>query len=1297
MKSEDASAIEEEAAEAQQFAKGLRAKDKEEESADKGAKSVPFFHLYRFATSQDKLALFLGVLCALANGTSQPLMTIVFGEAVETFTTFSMSNVSDPDTRDRFQDDVIHHTIWFIILSAATFVVAYFQMALWMYVGERQCRRMRQCYYAALLRQEIAWFDATSSGNLTSRLSGDINLIQDGISEKAGLIVQHTSVFLTGLIIAFIKGWKMTLVMLSILPLLVLATTVMEKTISEAAAAVQDAYGRAAAIAEETLSAIRTVAAFGSRDREIARYKVKVDQAMKKGIRKSTVNGVGLGTIMFLLFSAYALGFWYGCKLVMNGEMTGGQVVGVFLVLIDGSMALGQAGPNIAAITTAMGAATKVFSVIDRSPVIDSSLTRGEKPEKVEGALEFRNVTFHYPTRPDVPILEGYSLVINPGETVALVGSSGSGKSTLVALTERFYDPVEGSVFLDNHDVKDLNVQWLRQHVGLVGQEPVLFGASIYQNIAWGAASGGQEPTREEVEEAAKSANAHDFISALPNGYDTLAGAKGALLSGGQKQRIAIARAIIKNPRVLLLDEATSALDTESERIVQSALDRASQGRTTIVIAHRLSTIKDADRIVVMSKGKIVEAGRHDELLHLEGMYASLVQAQALKKLVNTKDAALEEEIGADMGFPSRKDTLQATVIKEEGAEVRRTATKEGHMRGLGKLLSRSSEKEKVGAQKEEVSVKSTRSFPYMRLLRMNLPEKWYVLGGLLGSCVDGAVYPTFALVFAKVSAIFQYVNDPDRFRRDASLWACIFVALAVFSLVAITMKLVLFGISGERLAARMRLASFSVMLRQEMAFFDMEGNGVGSLGSKLSTESDKIKDITGLLIGNIIQIIITVTYSIILAFFNGWKLSLVVLACIPIIGAAEYMQIKSLSGFGEKTKVAYEESAQVACETVESMRTVASLGREGSFKEIYSEAIQSPHRIAVRGAFLSSLGYACAQCALCLVIALSFWYSSVLILSGEMTVTETFMAMFSVMFAAIATGQIASFTPSLARGKIAALAFFDLLDRQTRIDPDQRGTGDAKSFTGLVEGKDVRFTYPARPEVQILKGLDVTVFVGKTVAIVGGSGSGKSTLVSLVQRFYDAEGGEVDVDKTDVRDWDLQVLRSCMAAVGQEPVLFNLSIRENIAYGKVGGVATDKEVIEAAKGANIHTFVSNLPEGYDTMVGERGGQLSGGQKQRVAIARALIRNPKLLLLDEATSALDSESEKSVQSALDRASKGRTTITIAHRLSTIQDADLIVVVKEGRVHEQGKHQELLALKGVYYELVQQQSLDRKMV
>ncbi|KAI9225182.1 MAG: ABC transporter type 1, transmembrane domain-containing protein, partial [Piptocephalis tieghemiana] len=370
-------------------------------SSDSEEKGVSFLQLYRFATPYDILVILLACLASLASGASQPIMTFLFSKIIKIYNDYPIDLLNDPENaKQRFRDGIVEYVIWYVILAAGTFVVSYFQMSLWMYVGERQCKRIRELYYSAILRQEIGWFDRTSSGNLTSRLSGDINLIQDGIAEKVGLIVQYVAMFVGGFILAFVRGWKMSLVMLSLMPFLIAGGALMAKMVAGGSASGQDANGKSGAIAEEALSAIKTVSAFGGQARELKRYKVEVDKAMVSGIRKSYVSGAGFGFNMFVMFCTYALGFWYGTKLTLQGEMDGEKVLNVFLGLLLGSMALGQSGPSIAAISSAMGAATKIFSVIDRTPLINSSMEKGDKPEKVIGSLEFRNVDFHYPTRP---------------------------------------------------------------------------------------------------------------------------------------------------------------------------------------------------------------------------------------------------------------------------------------------------------------------------------------------------------------------------------------------------------------------------------------------------------------------------------------------------------------------------------------------------------------------------------------------------------------------------------------------------------------------------------------------------------------------------------------------------------------------------------------------------------------------------------------------------------------------------------------------------------------------------------
>ena len=412
--------------------------------------------------------------------------------------------------------------------------------------------------------------------------------------------------FFSAIINAFVHGWELTLVMMAATPVLIIAMGILGKVQTTLTQNELKAYAKSGGIAEEVIGAIRTVMAFGGQTKEVGRFRSNLVFARKAGIKRGLATGIGAGLIWGIIYCSYALAFWYGTTLILkscDGEYTydPASLIVVFFSVLMGTMQIGQAAPYAEAFNVARGAAANIFSIIDRKPLIDSSSDAGDRPQTFAGNIAFEKVIFNYPSRPDVPILQGVSFSVAAGQTVALVGTSGCGKSTCIQLLQRFYDPLEGQVQIDGRNIQHINVAYLRDQMGVVGQEPVLFGTTIGENIKFGR----DNISQQEVVTAAKEANAHDFIMKLPKRYDTMVGERGAQLSGGQKQRIAIARALVRNPKILLLDEATSALDTQSERIVQNALDKARLGRTTIIVAHRLTTIRNADRIIVLRQGQV--------------------------------------------------------------------------------------------------------------------------------------------------------------------------------------------------------------------------------------------------------------------------------------------------------------------------------------------------------------------------------------------------------------------------------------------------------------------------------------------------------------------------------------------------------------------------------------------------------------------------------------------------------------------------------------------------------------------
>ncbi|XP_001922717.3 ATP-dependent translocase ABCB1 [Danio rerio] len=1282
--------------------KGKNSKDNKEPM-----KSVGFFQLFRYATCPEVFLMLIGLLCAAAHGVALPLMCVVFGQMTDSFVqsgqtynltgfngnftsnfTFTLNNTStclagSPEIG--IEPKMTKQAYFFIGIGGAVLVLGTFQVMLFLLTAAKQTKRIRQKYFHAILHQQMSWFDTHPIGELNIRLTDDINTINDGLGDKIAVFVQFFCSFISGLVIGFVFGWKLTLVILAVSPLLAGSAAVWSKILASLTSKELTAYAKAGAVAEEILVAIRTVVAFNGQKKAVEKYEKNLVEAKDFGVKKAISTNVSMGLTQFIVFATYALAFWYGTKLSVDEpeNYTIGRVLTVFFSVMIGTFSLGQGAPNLEAIAKARGAAYEVYKTIDMPRPIDSSSKEGHKPDRVRGDIEFKNINFNYPSRKDVTILQGMSLKVPHGKTIALVGASGCGKSTTIQLLQRFYDPDSGEVTLDGHDIRSLNVRWLRENMGIVSQEPVLFGTTIAENIRYGR----EDATDADIEQAIKEANAYDFISKLPDKLNTMVGERGAQLSGGQKQRIAIARALVKNPKILLLDEATSALDTQSESIVQAALDKARAGRTTIVIAHRLSTIRSADIIAGFSEGRVVEQGSHRELMAKKGVYYSLVTQQTSGRQNEELDANeddtqddSEEETGEDSSDPE---------ILEGGVEMKlergsfRKSLKRSSKRRSSRKKSKKSRKDKK-AKKEEIP-----EMPFTKILALNKPDWPYLVVGTFASLVGGAVYPCVAILFAKIIGVFAE-PDPEVKRQKTMMFSLLYLLIGVVAFLTYFFQGFMFGKSGELLTMRLRSQAFKAIVRQEIGWFDDNNNAVGILTTKLATDASLVKGAAGSRLGLATNTICALLIAVIVAFVFCWQLTLLILACVPFLTGANFIQLRATAGHTSKDQSALEMSGKISTETVENFKTVVALTREDVFFHKFIDSLSTPYKASLCKAPIYGITFALAQAIPYLVNAAIFRFGAWLIAHCYTEYENVFLVFSVIVFAAMNIGQSSSFAPDFAKAKAAAGRIIQLLEKKPEIDIYDESGERPSTFSGNIDFKDVQFSYPTRPNVKVLQGLNVSVRQGQTLALVGSSGCGKSTTIQLLERFYDPAGGQVLVDGRDSKSVNLAWLRTQMGLVSQEPILFDCTISENIQYGDNSRTVTQEEIEEAAKKANIHNFILTLPDKYNTRVGDKGTQLSGGQKQRIAIARALVRKPKLLLLDEATSALDTESEKIVQAALDEARLGRTCIVIAHRLTTIQNADIIVVVQNGKVVEQGTHAQLMAKQEAYFALVNAQ-------
>ncbi|KAK9107689.1 hypothetical protein Syun_023700 [Stephania yunnanensis] len=1257
--------------------------------------NVPFYELFSFADELDWLLMSVGTIGAVIHGSAMPVFFLLFGRMINGFG----KNQLDLNT---MVDEVYKYSLYFVYLGLVVCFSSYTEIGCWMYTGERQVCALRKKYLEGVLKQDVGFFDTDArTGDIVFSISTDTLLVQDAIGEKVGNFMHYLSTFLAGLVVGFASAWRLALLSVAVIPGIAFAGGLYAYTINGIASKSRKSYSNVGAIAEQSMAQVRTVYSYVGESKSLISYANAIQETLKLGYKAGLAKGLGIGFTYGIACMSWALVFWYAGVFIRNGQTDGGSAFTAIFSAIVGGMydslniipeSLGQSFSNLGAFSKGKAAGYRLMEIIKQKPSIVQDNLNGRCLHEVNGDIEFKSVCFSYPSRPGVFIFRNFSISFPAGKSVAVVGGSGSGKSTVISLIERFYDPNQGQILLDGVDVRILQLKWLRDQISLVNQEPALFSTTILGNILYGK----PEATIAEVEAAATAANAHCFITLLPNGYDTQVGERGVQLSGGQKQRIAIARAVLRNPKILLLDEATSALDASSESIVQETLDRVMLGRTTVVVAHRLSTIRNVDSIAVLQQGLVVETGTHEELIAKSGSYASLIRFQKIARTRDFNNVCTRNSRSLRLGHSLSTKSLNLRSGSLRNLSYQYSIGADGRI----EMISNADTDKKYPAPKRY----------FIRLLKLNAPELPYLIMGSIGSILSGFIGPTFAIVMSNMIEVFYYTETSSMLRKTKE-FVFIYIGAGLYAVIAYMMQHYFFTIMGENLTTRVRRMMLAAILRNEVGWFDEDGNNSSLLAARLATDAADMKPAVAERISVMLQNLTSLFTSFIVAFIVEWRVSLLILGTFPLLVVANFAQVcslkfskigiapigeriadswiyhsvqdvqsnleqLSLKGFAGDIAKAHAKTSMIAGEGVSNIRTVAAFNAQDRMLSLFCQELHIPELQSLRRSQLAGILFGLSQFALYASEALILWYGVHLVSRGLSTFSKVIKVFVVLVITANIVAETVSLAPEIIRGGEAISSVFSILDRSTKIDPDDPKAELVKSLRGEIELYHVDFAYPSRPEYHVFKNLNLRIRAGKSQALVGASGSGKSSVIALIERFYDPTAGSVLIDGKDIRHLNLRSLRLKIGLVQQEQVLFSATILENIAYGKDS--ATEAEVIEAALIANVHGFVCSLPEGYKTQVGERGVQLSGGQKQRIVIARAVLKDPTILLLDEATSALDAESECMLQEALERLMRGRTTVVVAHRLSSIAGVDSIAVVQDGCIAEQGSHAELVS-------------------
>ena len=1210
-----------------------------------------------------------------------------------------------------------------LIVAAIQFGLGYTQRFLVNRKGFEIEALIRADLFKKFQKLDRSYFDEHPIGDIIVLTTSDLSMVRQMINQSTISITNALLLTLFALILMFIQDWKLAIIGIVCLPFLTIAFAVIGGRVQNNFREAQEQLGSVTNRVQEVFAGIRVVKAYTHEARENERFLEANNEYMYRSLRVARLNALLLPLVTLALGISTGLLLWIGSGEVANHTITIGQFVQFNAYLLLLAAPLAQFGQVINTVQTAIASLGRLREVFLIQPKIDdpakpdtdlpdvlpmiavaTSEVSGTKPfptnntEPSGASVEFKNVGLYYPSTENWAVRR-LSLKIETGQTIAIVGPTGSGKSSLAGLIGRVYDPQEGQVLLNGQDVRDLPLNKLRQQVVYVPQETLLFSLPLRDNIAF------SDPVAqaEEIVRATRMSRLAQDLAQIPGGLTALVGERGVTLSGGQKQRTAIARAMLPQSAVLIMDDALSSVDARTQNRIAANLRQVAAGRTTIIISQRLALVRDADCIFVLEDGKLTEQGQHDQLIQNGGLYARMYE----REVAAAEHFELVDDILDNMNQPAHEipETEAEADIDLESLRTRSSGAKMTLDAIASDMEEKHRKKPKHKAKAEEIRDELTgaagtaytgpRLFGLVRYVR-----RYWGLVLLAAPLVLIASLLELVGPFVVRQAIDYHIVPG---KLDGLGWLVFFyLATNILGFGFRYGRSFVMQIIGQRVVRDIRVELFAHFLKMPLSFFDR--NAVGRLMTRLTSDVDAINDLLSQGAVAVVADVVTLAGIIITMLLLDWQLALISLAVLPILSLVSVVFREYIRRVYRVLRVRSSALNSYMAENFSGMLVVQLFNRQAENFHDFDELNQATFEINrkfvnANGLFLPFVTFL-SSTAGALLLFFGGW--SIL---GNAGVTFGLLVAFQQYtdraFAPIR--DLAEKYTSFSAASISTERIFSLLAQPATLqDPAQpqsldnnadiptaisRQTQPVSAFRGDINFSHVNFSYNG--ENPVLRDVTFNIKAGQSVAIVGRTGAGKTSIISLLCRFYDIQDGAIKLDSHDLRDLAQQDLRRHIALVLQDPVLFSGTIADNIRFGNED--ISIEAVRQAAEGVGADTFITKLPGGYDYQLRERGSNLSAGQRQLISFARAIAYNPNaILIMDEATANVDTESEAVIQAALQKLLVGRTSIIIAHRLSTIRNTDIVIVMEQGRVAEMGSQDELVAQRGLYYQLVRNQ-------